>query len=42
MAKKRTKSKPASRKKGFSFKLSKQNKIILGHDLFTSKTVLSG
>ncbi|MGB5431251.1 DNA translocase FtsK 4TM domain-containing protein [Eudoraea sp.] len=30
MAKKRTKSKPASSKKGFSFKLSKQNKIILG------------
>ena len=30
MAKKKTKSKPASSKKGFSFKLSKQNKIILG------------
>ncbi|WP_297797600.1 DNA translocase FtsK [uncultured Eudoraea sp.] len=30
MAKKRKKSKPASSKKGFSFKLSKQNKIILG------------
>lgn len=30
MAKKRTKSKPTSAKKGFSFKLSKQNKIILG------------
>lgn len=30
MAKKRTKSKPTSAKKGFSLKLSKQNKIILG------------
>jgi S-DNA-T family DNA segregation ATPase FtsK/SpoIIIE len=30
MAKKRKKSRPASSKKGFSFKLSKQNKIILG------------
>nr|WP_299385524.1 DNA translocase FtsK [Allomuricauda sp.] len=30
MAKKRTKSKPKSTKKSFSFKLSKQNKIILG------------
>jgi len=30
MAKKRKKTRPASSKKGFSFKLSKQNKIILG------------
>ena len=30
MAKKRTKSKPATTKKGFSLKLSKQNKIIFG------------